>query len=398
MMKQLVLIYLLVSLLIFALLAVLNYGYGAGYVYIYWRDWQFQSSVWGLILLFILVSLFAQLLWIFARRYLAREQRKKETVLHFRDLHPYEQLGIVWLLDAAKDQQVFIERVFTQSGLLNNIVDAQFDYRNGDYETALQHLEKSAPMAFELAELQRIDIFLAQQQTEKALTHLEFLAQHQLSPWLSEIETAYQQCITILWGKLALQKPWLFLRTTQQGLLDAEHRDLWLQQLLIQFDQASVDDLIALQQRYLALQSEIQARPYSSKVLWLKLMARLPEMSLQHEDLALHLLQEHFDPEVFYLWFQQQLLKQIPDYAYVEQRIIQLEQRYTSVPMLTFAKWHIYVATQRQQEAEQLLSLYPDNILMSYLRIKTVLGDNPDLIRQLNLIFENDVNFLNFKI
>ena len=38
-------------------------------------------------------------------------------------------------------------------------------------------------------------------------------------------------------------------------LLDAEHRDLWLQQLLIQFDQASVDDLIALQQRYLALQS-----------------------------------------------------------------------------------------------------------------------------------------------
>ena len=73
MMKQLVLIYLLVGLLIFALLAVLNYGYGAGYVYIYWRDWQFQSSVWGLILLFILVSLFAQLLWIFARRYLARE-------------------------------------------------------------------------------------------------------------------------------------------------------------------------------------------------------------------------------------------------------------------------------------------------------------------------------------
>ena len=96
----------------------------------------------------------------FAQRYLAREQRKKETVLHFKTCIPYEQLGIVWLLDAAKDQQVFIERVFTQSGLLNNIVDAQFDYRNGDYETALQHLEKSAPMAFELAELQRIDIFL----------------------------------------------------------------------------------------------------------------------------------------------------------------------------------------------------------------------------------------------
>lgn len=48
-------------------------------------------------------------------------------------------------------------------------------------------------MAFELAELLRVDIFLERQETEKALTHLEFLAQHQLSPWLSEIETAYQQ-------------------------------------------------------------------------------------------------------------------------------------------------------------------------------------------------------------
>ncbi|RZF50038.1 heme biosynthesis protein HemY [Acinetobacter halotolerans] len=397
-MKHLVLIYFLASILLFALFAVLSYGYGHGYAYIYWREWQFQSSAWGLIALFIFVSFLAQLFWLFGKRYFVREQRKKETILNFNDLHPYEQLGIVWLLDSAKDQQLFIERIFTQSGLLSDIVDAQFDYKNGDFDTALQHLDRSAPMAFELAELQRIDIFLEQQETEKALIHLEFLMQHQLSPWLTEVETAYQQRITTLWGKLALQKPWLFLQTTQFGLLDAEHRDLWLQQLLIQFDLASVDDLAALQQRYLALQSEIQARPYSSKVLWLKLLARMPEMSLQHEDLALHLLQEHFDPEVFYLWFQQQLLKQIPDYSYVEQRIIQLEQRYASVPMLTFAKWHVYVATQRPLEAEQLLTLYPDNILMSYLRIKSMLGDNLDLIKQLNLIFENDVNFLNFKL
>ena len=186
-------------------------------------------------------------------------------------------MGIVWLLDAAKDQQVFIERVFAQSGLLSNIIDAQFDYRNGDFDTALQSLDKSAPMAFELAELLRIDIFLERLETEKALTHLEFLSQHQLSPWLTEIENAYLQRITALWGKLALQKPWVFLQTTQYGLLDAEHRDLWLQQLLIQFEQASVDDLTLLQQRYLALQSEIQLRPYSSKVLWLKLLARMPK-------------------------------------------------------------------------------------------------------------------------
>lgn len=397
-MKHLLLRYVLISLFLFAIFAVLSYGYGHGYAYLYWRDWQLQSSVWGLIALFIIISLLAQSFWLLGKRYFVREQRKKEIALHFKDLHPYEQLGVVWLLDAAKDQQVFIERVYAQSGLLNHIVAAQFDYKNGNYDAALQHLEQSAPVAFELAELQRIDIFLAQQQEEKALTHLEFLTQHQLSPWLLQIETAYQQRITALWGKLALQRPWLFLQATQYGLLDAEHRDLWLQQLLIKFDQASVDDLAALQQRYLALQNEIQTRPYTSKVLWLKLLARMPEMSIQHEQLALHLLQEHFDPEVFYLWFQQQLLKQIPDYVDVEQRILLFEQRYAGVPMLSFAKWHIYVATDRQQEAEQLLTLYPDNILMSYLRIKSVLGDNFDLIKQLNLIFENDVNFLNFKL
>lgn len=56
------------------------------------------------------------------------------------------------------------------------------------------------------------------------------------------------------------------------------------------------------------------------------------------------------------------------------------------------------MATDRQTDAAQLLDLYPDNILMSYLRIKSTLGDDSYLIRQLNLIFENDVNFLNFKI
>ena len=176
-MKKLVLIYVLIALVIYAAVAVLSYGYGGGYVYLYWRDWQFQSGIWGWIALLLIISFIAQVIWWWGKRYLSREHRKKQTSLSFADLHPYEQLGVVWLLDAAQDQQIFIERVFNQSGLLNNIVDAQFDYRNGDYETALQHLEQSAPMAFELAELQRIDIFLTQQEAEKAFTHLEFLTQ-----------------------------------------------------------------------------------------------------------------------------------------------------------------------------------------------------------------------------
>jgi len=36
--------------------------------------------------------------------------------------------------------------------------------------------------------------------------------------------------------------------------------------------------------------------------------------------------------------------------------------------------------------------------LMIYLRIKTVFKGNEDLIQQLNLVFENDANFMQLKI
>mgnify|MGYP003334906695 CR=1 FL=1 len=96
-MKHLLLIYLFATLLIFAAFAVLSFGYGNGYVYIYWRDWQFQSSALGLIALFIVISLLVQLGWLFGKRYFVREQRKKETVLNFKELHPYEQFLLLLL-------------------------------------------------------------------------------------------------------------------------------------------------------------------------------------------------------------------------------------------------------------------------------------------------------------
>ena len=66
--------------------------------------------------------------------------------------------------------------------------------------------------------------------------------------------------------------------------------------------------------------------------------------------------------------------------------------------MFSFVKWHIYIATQREYEADQLLSLYPNNILMNYLRIKAKLNGNDELIQQLNLILEKDTKYIQFKI
>ena len=98
------------------------------------------------------------------------------------------------------------------------------------------------------------------------------------------------------------------------------------------------------------------------------------------------------------MWFEQQLLCQNPDYQRAEQQISLWESRYPALPVLSFAKWHVYMATGRIQDAEALLQLYPDDVLMSYLRIKSLLQGQEDLVQQLNLIFENNANFVKIKI
>ena len=397
-MKQVLLAYAFISLIIIAGLSILSYGYGAGYVYLYWREWQIQTNIWVIFIFLACLSLIIQLLWLVIKRYLKREQRKLETVFNFKNLHPYEQLAVVWLLEAAQDQHEFIQGVFSKSGLLKGIIGSRLYWMQQQYPQALAILNQSNAMAFELAEIQRIEIYLAQNDGEQALTHLEFLNQHELSPWLSDVKSAYDLRLTALWGKFALQFPWMYLRSTKYGHLGTETKQEWLQQLLLNFDQANVEDLQNLQQRYLDLQGQINKRDYEIKILWLKVLSRMPEMSQPHEDLALHLLDERFNQDVFYLWFQQQLLKQNPDYSGVEQRINYWENKYPSLPVFSFAKWHIYEATARYAEAEQLLELYPDNVMMNYLRIKSTLKGQDDLIKQLNLIFENNANFVEIKI
>ena len=396
-MKQILLAYLFVCLLGIAVLSILSYGHGAGYVYLYWREWQLQTTLWFLAASLVSVSFLMHCIWYAIKQYRSREKRKTETVFSFSRLHPYEQLAVIWLLNAAQDQRDFIQQSFTKSGLLKHIIDARLSWGQQQYTHALTALNQSNPMAFELAELQRIEIYLSQQQGEQALTHLEFLNQHELSPWLIQVKTAYEQRLVALWGVFAMQFPWLYLRSTQYGHLDQEVKKTWLEQLLLAYDQATQDDLFYLQQRYLDLKPQIFDRDYSVKLLWLKLLFRMPEMSAEHEVLAIHLMEQQFNQDVFYLWFQQQLLRQNPDYDAIAQQISHWEAKYPALPILSFAKWHVLQATGYTDQAQQLLDLYPDDIRMSYLRIKAALQDREDLLQQLNAVFESNVNFIEIK-
>ena len=397
-MRQILLAYAMITLVVFAVLSVLSYGYGTGYVYLYWREWQIQTNFWLLFAVLALLSLLAQSVWYVLKRYLSREQRKRENLFTFNSLHPYEQLAVIWLLDAGRDQQAFIQQVFQQSALLKGVIEARLANMQGQSQKALLTLQHTHAMAFELCELQRIEIYLAQNDAEQALTHLEFLHQHALSPWLEDVAEAYQKRLIALWGRFALQFPWAYLRATQYGHLATETKVQWLEQLLQQFEQASSDDLEYLAQRYLDVSADLDNKTAPVKLLWLKILSRLPHMQQQQQDLAAHLLAEQFHEDVFYLWLQQQLRQAEPDYDSIEQQITLWEQQYPSVPVLSFAKYYVYKATGRESQAEQLLSLYPEHVLMSYLRIQHALKQQPDLLQQLNIIFENHANHIAIKI
>ncbi|MHA3060441.1 heme biosynthesis protein HemY [Acinetobacter sp. ANC 4636] len=394
-MKQILYSYAFVLLLLIALVSILSYGYGAGYVYVYFRHWQIQSNVWALLISLVILSLIGQVLWLLFKRYFSRLEQRKQKVFNFEHLHPYEKMAVLWLLDANQEKRDMVEGIFKQSNLLNEVIHAFFLWKQGDAKSALNMLEHSPAMAFELAELQRIEIYLSEQNPNHALTHLEFLSQHELSPWLKDIQQGYLQRLTLLWGQFAVQFPWLYVQSSQFGQLNDLDKTRWLQQILIAFDQASPEDLNHLQQRYEEFkETKLHDTTRENKVLWLKVLARLPEMSLAHEMLAETLLDELFDQEVFYLWFEKQLLKQTPAYEKIEQQLNMWEEKYPNIPIFSFARWFVYQETGRFSEAEKLLELYPDNILMSYLRIKNQLKDNEVLVQQLNLLFESNTNFL----
>ena len=86
-MKALIWTYLVSSLFLLALLSVISYGYGAGYIYVYWHDWQIQTNVWIAGFAVITCGLILQLLWTAVKRYRTREQRKLKTIFDFKTLH-----------------------------------------------------------------------------------------------------------------------------------------------------------------------------------------------------------------------------------------------------------------------------------------------------------------------
>lgn len=397
-MKQIIQLYLFIALILFALLSVLSYRTDAGYVYMLWNGIQVQSNLAVLVFVSVLLSFLTHLSWHGFKSYLNSEKRKLKYIHHFSQLHPYERLGVIWILQDNDAEQDFVQKIFQHSGLLQQVFQSKYYFIQQNYAAALTELEKCPSATFELSEILRIEIYLAQKNADLALTHLQFLSSHLLSPWLVPVEAGFKKRLDTLWASFAVSYPWLYLDRSAEIDLNIEDMEKWLIQLLEQYDQADMEDIQRLHNSYIKNEKTIKNLSYDLQVLWLKLLLRIKNMDQHIEILAIHLLEKKFDQDVFYIWFQQQLLQKDTQYEEVELYIEKLDEKYPSLPVLSFAQWYIYTETQRFNEADQLLTLFPNNIFMSYLRIKSSLKGQDDLLDELKLVFENDAKFVQFKI
>lgn len=393
-MKKLFIAYALVALVLLSLLAVGSYGYGSGYLYIHWRDFHIQSTLWFAVFAILLISLLIQLLWlVLAKRYM-QSKRETNAVMTFQALHPYEQLGMVWLLNAALSQKELITAKFQSSALLKDVMAARLAYLQGDYAQALTALNQSQPAIFELAELQKIEIYLAQHDVEQAYTHLVFLTQHHLSPWLVDLQSAYHARLNELWGIFAKIEPWRYLSHDAQITLCAEDAYLWREALLKQIQQGTTEQKQQLLAKYTAERNTILNGDIEQQIQWLKLWVHIAPHDAEIEQLAMHLLAQRLNQEVLFIWLHWKMQQTAPALAEIEQYIDQLEQRYSFVPALAYARCYLYEKQNRLELLQQVFAQYPDDVYIHYYKLKHALGHDVDLVRSLNKIFETDFNNL----
>lgn len=393
-MKKILLAYALIGLVLLAFLAVSSYGYGSGYLYLQWRDLHIQTTLWFAVIATLLMSLLVQLFWVGIAKRSLLEKRKTDHVMEFQALHPYEQLGMVWLLNAALSQKSFIETKFQPSALLKELMTARLAYLSGHYDAALAELNKSQPALFELAELQKIEIYLAQQDIDQAYTHLVFLSQHHLSPWLVDVEDAYQHRLKALWGQFAIVDPWRYLSHYEQMPLLQEDQFKWLSMLLKHIDVVTPDQAEQLLSHYQAEREEISQRDIEQQILWLKLWVHLAPNAAEVEQLANHLLSQRLNHEVLHIWLHWQMSRPEPDLQQVEAYIDVLEQQYSLVPALALARCYLYEKQNRVALLQQIFDQYPDDVYIHYYKLKHALGHDESLVRSLNKIFETDFNYL----
>ncbi|KAA8732349.1 heme biosynthesis protein HemY [Acinetobacter qingfengensis] len=386
-MRFTLLTYLCICLLLAALFMVLSFNSGFGYVYIQWLGWQIQSNLFLLLFLLFIASGIFYLLWRLLRYTLRRNLQRYQIPKSFQQLHPYEQLGVLWLLKAERVEQNRIFQTYQNSVLLNPLIHAKLLLKQQQPEQAKIWLQQTPNPLFELTELLKVEIALLERDYAVALERLEFLTVQPLSAWLHPISDAYQAELQEHWLQLSRVCPWWLFKASHQPRFDVQQTQIWFQALLVQREQADAIEQQLFFDWYDHIESDInQNYDIEQQILLLKLINQFDALHQSSYLLAQNILQQRFVPQVLYIWLDKALNHSQEDILVLEQQVQNWQQQYPAQASLTFAQWHIYQRQAKHEQAKHLLSQYPDDAYMAYLRIQDALQHTTSLQQDIHLL------------
>ena len=372
-MRNVILAYFILFLLSVGIFIVLSFHAGFGYVFMQWHGWQLQTNLFLVLILFFISLIAIYACWYGLKQIFRRNIQNHLQPKSFQKLHPYERLGILWLLKAEAFEQQQIISTYQASALLHPLIRAQMSLNQLDTSSAKDWLKQSKNPLFELAELLKIDIALVEENHAEAFERIEFLSVQPLSTWLQPVANAYQAQLQEKWLQLSLQYPWKMFDATHQPQFDQAQNVLWLQ-ALFQFRERADERVIDQLKTWIENQkSMINDYPVEHKIILLKLMVQFEQFDLQSFAFAEQILEERFVPDVLYIWLDQVFEHAHLDIDVIASKIEAWSTQYPAQPSIAFAKWHIAQAQGKIDEANELLTQYPEDPYMAYLRIKSAL-------------------------
>jgi uncharacterized protein HemY len=375
-MRIVILAYFILFLLSVGIFIVLSFHAGFGYVFLQWHGWQLQTNLFLVLILFFISLIAIYACWYGLKQIFRRNIQNHLQPKSFQKLHPYERLGILWLLKAEAFEQQQIISTYQASALLHPLIRAQMSLNQLDTSSAKDWLKQSKNPLFELAELLKIDIALVEENHTEAFERIEFLSVQPLSTWLQPVATAYQAQLQEKWLQLSLQYPWKMFDATHQPQFDQAQNVLWLQ-ALFQFRERADERVIDQLKTWIENQkSMINDYPVEHKIILLKLMVQFEQFDLQSFAFAEQILEERFVPDVLYIWLDQVFEHAHLDIDVIASKIEAWSTQYPAQPSIAFAKWHIAQAQGKIDEANELLTQYPEDPYMAYLRIKSALASD----------------------
>lgn len=389
-MKLSLLSFLVLALILSCLFLLASFDAGFGYVFVQWRGWQLQSNLFFILLMYFALALLLLGLSYAIAQYLRPKLSKYRVAKSFAQLHPYERMGIMWLLQGQQRIPDVILQHYQASTLLYPLVQAKLFTQQRQFEQAQHILQQYSYNLFELSEVLQIEIAKQQHDYGTMRERLAFLQVQPLSAWLQPLSDVYQEKIQQLQADYAIACAWQAVDFhTMQQLNDTQRQQwfmaLWQNQYTA--TDAEKQHFIAelqLAQTHLA---EIQTWQLNSQHRLLKICHLFTELDTLSLALAESILAQSFIPDTVYIWIEQALkklatLSGTPRQHYLQQMQQCLngwQQFAHTQPSFAFAQYYIDVQNGKVLDSHTLLMRFPQNPYMIYLHLQQQLNTQPQL-------------------